>query len=118
MNEVKTSEGLTLPEINTDKQDSGHAPYFHFECPRLMPPDDSRREMRVGYKPDRVPVRKQRHGQVLAEWLNKKTHTLARMVKRSALHYATVKPISTVTKSAAVAALVGYCSNKSCQNPK
>jgi len=37
MNEAKMSEGLTLPEINTDKQDSGHAPYFHFLCERPMP---------------------------------------------------------------------------------
>ena len=36
-NEAKTNEGLTLPEINTDKQNSGHAPYFHFLCERPIP---------------------------------------------------------------------------------
>ena len=37
MNEAKTSEGLTLLEMNTHYQDSGHAPNFHFSYERPMP---------------------------------------------------------------------------------
>jgi len=69
MNEAKTSEGLTLPEINTYYQDSGHAPKFHFSYERPMPRMIATGKGERGRNRSEYAVRKQGHGQLLAEWL-------------------------------------------------
>jgi len=45
---IEDERRTDFPEKITPKQDSGHAPYVHFECERPMPPDDSRRERSEG----------------------------------------------------------------------
>ena len=70
MNEAKTSEGLTLPEINTHYQDSGHAPDFHFSYEWPMPRMIAAGKGERGRNRSEYPVRKQDHGQLLAEWLS------------------------------------------------
>jgi len=70
MNEAKTSEGLTLAEINTHYQDSGHAPNFHFSYERPMPRMIAAGKEERGRNRSEYAVRKQGHGQLLAEWLN------------------------------------------------
>jgi len=69
MNEAKTSEGLTLPEINTHYQDSGHAPNFHFSYERPMPWMTAAGKGERGRNWSEYAVRKQGYGQLLAEWL-------------------------------------------------
>jgi hypothetical protein len=69
MNEAKTSEGLALPEINTHYQDSGHAPNFHLSCERPMARMIAVGKGERGRNRSDYAVRKQGHGQLLAEWL-------------------------------------------------
>jgi hypothetical protein len=69
VNEAKTSEGLTLPEINTHYQDSGYAPNFYFSYERPMARMIAAGKGERGRNRSEYPFRKQGHGQLLAEWL-------------------------------------------------